>query len=408
MSTMFRSFYGFNYRIWFVGGLMTNIGGWMQRTAQDWIVIAYLNHNNVTSVGIVIGLQFAPALILMPLTGYAADRIERRRLIIATQVSLAVLGAGLGLLTITGVVQLWHVYVFATLLGIVSAFDIPARQTFVSDLVGNDGISNAVALNSVSFSAGRLIGPAVGGVLMAVLGVGPVFLISAASFAAVVLSLLFIRKHELFPIQGRVRGPGQIREGFRYIRRRTDIIVLLVMVLLLGAFGLNFSVFVSAMARVEFDRGAAEFGLLSSMLAVGSFAGALVMARWCPPGLPLVSLAAGGFGVACMVSASMPSYWSFAASLVLVGLTAQTLMTSAASTVQLTTRPELRGRVVAVYMAIFVGGAPFGAPLVGFLGNELGPRWTLIAGGLSGLLAGAIAVGWLGARRAGTGASPPP
>lgn len=399
MSGMFRSFGTVNYRIWFVGAFVTNIGGWMQRTAQDWIVIADLSHNNVTSVGIVMGLQFAPAVLLMPLTGFAADRLDRRHLIIVLQVCMATLGLALGVLTITGAVELWHVYAFALLLGSVSAFDLPARHAFVSNLVRTDDVPNAVALNSVSFSAGRLVGPAIAGLLMAEVGAGWAFLASAASFAAVVGSLLLLRADRLFQTSGVERGRGQIRQGFRYIRGRPDIVVLLLMVFPLGACGLNFSIFTTAMARVEFDRGAAEFGLLSSALAVGSLAGALVMARWSRPGLRLVALTAGAFGAACFISAVMPTYGTFLVSLVLIGISAQTLMTSAATTVQLTTRPSMRGRVLAVYMAIFVGGAPLGAPFVGWIGTEFGARWTLVAGGASGVLAAAVATTWILATR---------
>ena len=215
----FRSLKIFNYRLWAAGAIVSNIGTWMQRTAQDWIVLTQLTHHNATDVGIVMSLQFGPQVLLLPFTGFAADHFDRRKLLIATQGAMALLATGLGLLTISGQVHLWHVYVFAFLLGCVAAFDAPARQTFVSDLVPESDLSNAVALNSTSFNAARMIGPAIAGLLIAGIGSGWVFLINAASFLAVILSLLCLRTTELF-LKPRARAArGSLIEGFVYVWR---------------------------------------------------------------------------------------------------------------------------------------------------------------------------------------------
>ncbi|PJJ65133.1 MFS transporter [Compostimonas suwonensis] len=398
MATMFRSLSGFNYRIWFAGALVSNVGTWMQRTAQDWIVLTELTQHDAVAVGIVTSLQLGPQLLLVPWSGLLADRFDRRKLLMATQGAMGALGAALGIIVLTGVVELWHVYVFALLLGIAAAIDAPARQSFVADLVGDDQLSNAVALNSASFNSARLIGPAVAGVLTVAVGAGLVFIINAVSFLAVLCSLALMRKRELRPRTRLPRKPGQLLDGFRYIGKRPDILLVLVIVFIIGTFGLNFPIFTSTMA-VEFGAGAGEFGLLSSILAIGSVVGALLAARRERPRLRLVILAAGAFGLACVIAAVMPTFWTFAASLVLVGFSSITLMTTANGTVQTTIDPGMRGRVMAVYMAIFVGGTPLGAPLVGWVANAWGPRWALGVGGLAGFTALAIGVVWLARHR---------
>ncbi len=358
---MFRSLAGVNYRIWATGAIVSNVGTWMQRTAQDWIVLTQLTHNNAAAVGVVMALQFAPQLLLLPVTGWAADHLDRRKLLMATQGAMGALGLGLGLLTVFGFVQLWHVYVFAALLGCVAAFDAPARQTFVSELVAGPNLSNAVALNSASFNAARMIGPAVAGVLTAVVGAGWVFLINAATFGAVLLSLKFLRVSQLYRSERAKKQRGGLAEGFRYVRRRPDILVILVMVFLIGTFGLNFPIFISTMSVSVFHKGAGEFGLLSSIMAIGSVVGALLSARRERPRVALLFAGAAFFGFGCALAAVMPEYWLFGLALIVIGISSQTLMTTANGTVQMTTDPHLRGRVMAIYMAIFMGGTPIGA-----------------------------------------------
>ena len=395
MKGTFRSLSGFNYRVWASGALISNVGSWMQRTAQDWLVLTELTHRNATAVGIVMALQFGPMLLLLPLTGYAADHLDRRKLLLVTQATMAALALGLGVLTLTGLVQLWQVYVFAFLLGCVTAFDSPARQTFVAELVGEEDLSNAVALNSTSFNAGRMIGPAVAGVLIASVGTGWVFLINAASFAAVLCSLKILRVHELHHKLKARRARGAFVDGFRYVWSRPDLRALLTMLFLIGTFGLNFPIFISTMSVTAFHANASQYGLLTSTMAIGSVAGALLAARRARPRLALLLVSAGLFGFGCTLAACMPTYGLFGATLVVIGMCTQTFTTSTNSLVQLSTEPAMRGRVVAILLAIALGGTPLGAPIVGWVADHFGPRWALGVGAASGFGAALVGLHYL-------------
>lgn len=392
---MFRSLSGFNYRVWAAGALVSNVGTWMQRTAQDWLVLTQLTDNDAVALGIVMALQFGPQLMLLPITGLVADRFDQRRILMTTQALMGALGLGLGILTVSGAVQLWHVYLFAALLGCVAAFDAPARQTFVSQLVAAPNLSNAVALNSASFSAARMIGPAIAGLLTALVGAGLVFMINAVTFAAVLASLRFLRVNELRPAPRAERKKGNLAGGFRYVAGRPDILVILVMVFLLGTFGLNFPIFIATMSRVEFGLDATGFGVLSSVLAIGSVTGALLSARRAAPRVRYLVGSTVAFAIGCVLAATLPTVWGFGASLVIIGVAAMTFMTTANGMVQLSTDPALRGRVMAIYMAIFMGGTPLGAPIVGWVANEFGPRWSLGVGAAAGLAAALAGVYWL-------------
>ena len=367
----------------------------MQRAAQDWIVFTELTRNDATAVGFVMALQFGPALLLLPLTGYAADRFDRRRLLFATQALQGALALGLGILTVTGAVELWHVYVFALLLGCVTAFDAPARQTFVAELVSDRNLSNAVALNSTSFQAARMIGPAIAGLLIAAVGTGWVFLINAATYGAMLAALGALRQAELHRYERRARGPVGLVEGFRYVRGRPDLIAVLTMLFVFSTFAMNFAVFVSAMAVTVFGTGPGGFGLLSSMLAIGSVTGALFSARRAKPRAILLLASAFFMAVGLTAAAAMPTYLSFGIALMAVGWCAQTFMTTANSTVQLWTEPAMRGRVMAIYMGIVQGCTPLGAPLVGWVANHYGARWSMIVGAAAGLLATAAGIRYL-------------
>jgi len=395
VNAMFRSLSGHNYRVWSGGALISNVGTWMQRTAQDWLVLTQLTHHDAAAVGVVLALQFGPQLLLLPLSGLVADRINQRHLLMATQATMGILGLALGILTITNTVQLWHVYVFAFLLGCAAAVDAPARQTFVSQIVGRKNLSNAVALNSASFSLARMVGPAVAGLLIAVVGSGWVFLINAVSFAAMLISLKFLRVSELASAPKAPRARGNLVEGFRYVKSRPDILVVLIMVFLIGTFGLNFPIFISAMSTTVFHQGAAEFGILSSVMAIGSVAGALLSARREKPRLRFFFVATAVFTVGCAFAAIAPSCWLFGAALVVTGLASQTLLTTANGSVQLSTPPALRGRVMAIYLAVFVGGTPLGAPVVGWVANEFGARWSLGVAAAAGVLATLVGAYWL-------------
>jgi MFS family permease len=394
----FRSLQGYNYRVWAAGALVSNVGSWMQRTAQDWIVLTELTHRNATALGIVMGLQFGPQILLLPLTGFVADHLDRRRVLFCTQAAMGLLALGLGLLVVTGFVQLWHVYFFAFLLGCAAAFDSPARQTFVAELVEERYLPNAVALNSTSFNAARMIGPALAGGLIAGVGSGWVFLINAVSFVAVLCSLALLRTDELKPSHRAVSARGSFVEGFRYVLRRPDLKIILFMLFLVGTFGLNFPIFISTMSVSVFHAGASQYGLLSSMMAAGSVAGALMAAARARPGIPVLLAGAATFGVGCAVAAMMPNYLAFGAVLFVIGLAAQTFTTSTNSIVQTSTEPGMRGRVIAILLAIALGGTPIGAPIVGWIADTFGPRWALGSGAAAGLLAAAVAIVYLARR----------
>ncbi|MES1200233.1 MAG: MFS transporter [Pseudomonadota bacterium] len=395
-----RSLRNHNYRLWAVSAFVSNIGTWMQRVAQDWLVLAVLTHGAATSVGIVTALQFAPQIFLLPLTGAAAEYLDRRKLLIATQGSMVALAFGLGILTVFGWVQLWEVYVFAFLLGCVTAFDAPARQVFVSELVGDADLSNAVALNSTSFNAARMIGPAIAGALIAAVGIGWAFLLNGAATLAVVAALFMLRVHELHRDTDGPRPAGGFIQAMRYLFTRGDLQAILVMLALFGAFGLNFPVFISTMAVNVFRVDASHFGLLTSAMAIGSVTGAVLAARRERPDLIFIIAGAATFSIGLATAALMPTYWAFGAVLVIVGVAAQTVTTSAIGLVQLATDKHMRGRMMALLMAITLGSAALGAPILGWVADLAGPRWAL--GVAAAAAAIAAAIGLRHHRRAGS------
>lgn len=388
---LFRSLRGFNYRTWVAGAFVSNIGTWVQRTAQDWLVLTVLTHHSAAAVGIVMALQFGPQFLFLPWTGYAADHFDQRKLLIATQAAMGVLALALGVLTVSGVVQLWHVYVFAFLFGSAAAFDAPVRQTFVAQLVGDADLANAVALNSTSFNAARMIGPAVSGIVIAAVGTGWAFLINGASFIAVLVSLALLRVTELHPHPRAHRTRGSFTQGFRYVWGRPDLKAILVMLFLIGTFGLNFPIFISTMAIGVFHADARGFGLLSSIMAIGTVSGALLNAGRERPGFEALLAGAGIFGLGCALAAIAPTYWLFAIALVVIGVAALTVTNTTNSFMQLSTEPAMRGRVMALRIGVALGGTPIGAPIVGWVADHLGPRWALGVGALSGFAAAIVA-----------------
>lgn len=395
LSSMFHSLRSHNYRLWAGGALVSNVGTWMQRIGQDWLVLTVLTDHSATAVGTVMALQFGPPLLLLPLTGFAADHLDRRKLLLFTQAVAGLLALGLGLLTLTGAVQLWHVYGFALLLGCVTAFDAPARQAFVSDLVDDDDLANAVALNSASFNAARMVGPAVAGALIAAIGEGWLFVVNAGSYGAVLVSLWFLRVHELHVEARPERTRGSLLAGFRYVWQRPDLVAVLVMLALLGTFGFNFAIFISTMSVTVFHGDASQYGLLTSSMAAGTMSGALLSARRPAPGMVLMAVSAACFGISVAVAAVMPGPILFAVVLFFVGLAALTFMTASNSMMQLTTERTMRGRVLALRIAVVMGGTPLGAPLVGWVVDRFGARWALGIGALSGIAAAAVAVAYL-------------
>lgn len=392
MSAMFRALENRNYRIWASGALVSNIGTWMQRVAQDWLVLTVLTDYSGAAVGITTGLQFLPMLLLGPYGGVLADRYRKRVILLWTQVAMGLTGLVLGLLVVTGAAELWHAYLAALCLGIASAIDAPSRQSFVSELVGRDNISNAVALNSASFNTARLTGPAIAGVLIAWVGTGPVFLLNAASFAAVIVSLFRIRTAELVPAAPATRSRHQVAEGVRYVRNRPDLVLIMVLVGILGAFGMNFPIINALMATTEFGAGPGEFGLLGSIMAAGTLGGALLAARRAGPRLRFLLGGALGLGAFTLLGSVSPSFWLYAAVLVPIGLASITFLNSCNTSIQLSVEPRFRGRVLALYLAVLQGGTAMGAPLMGWIGTEFGARWSVAAGGVIVLLAAASGV----------------
>ena len=395
MMGIFRSLKGYNYRLWAFAAFVSNIGTWMQRTAQDWLVLTQLTDNNATAVGIVMALQFGPQILLLPLTGYAADTFDRRKFLFVTQGFMGLQALGLGILTITGLVELWHVYMFALLLGCTTAFDVPTRQTFIAEMVGEEDLANAVGLNSTSFHSARMIGPAVAGVLIAWVGMGWVFLINGVSFASVLCALCLLHVNELYRDKRAVKARKNLVEGFRYVWNRPDLKVMLLMFFLVGAFGLNFQLYISTMAASVFNAGAGEYGMLTSIMAIGSVLGALMSASRSRPTITLLLISGAMFGVGCGLAAIMPNYLLFGLTLMIIGFFAQLYTTSTNSLVQLSTAPEMRGRVIAILFAVAMGGTPIGGPIVGWVADTFGPRWAMGVAALAGVLAALVGVFYL-------------
>jgi MFS family permease len=385
VSVTFSSLASYNYRVYAAGSMVSNIGTWMQRVAQDWLVLTVLTDDSAVAVGITTALQFVPMVALAPVTGLLCDRLPQRSVLIVTKATSGLWALILGLLVVTGTAELWHVYVLATLLGVSTAFDAPARQTFVGALVEHRQLPNAVGLNSTTFHLARLIGPALAGFLIAAFGTGPVFLINAGTFFVMLIALYGLRADELHPMAKAVRSKGQIREGMRYVRDRPDIMLILVVMAVVGTFGMNFQLSTALMARLEFDLGAGGYGVLGSFLAVGSLGGALLAARRRSPGIPVIIAAAAASGTCAIIASLMPTYELFALSLIPVGFAALTMTATANATVQMMTASEMRGRVMSLYMAIFQGGTPLGAPLLGWIGGTFGARWTIAVGGVATL-----------------------
>jgi MFS family permease len=364
---------------------VSNIGTWMQRVAQDWLVLT-IPGNGGAALGITTGLQFLPILLLSPYAGVIADRFPKRRVLQVTQGTMALASLLLGVIAALGVAQTWHVYVIAFAFGIGAAFDGPVRQAFVSEMVGPDDVTNAVGLNSAAFNTARIVGPAVAGLLIGLLGggmeaTGWVILINAASYLAVIWQLEQMDVRALNSPEPAGRRPGMLVEGLRYLRGQPKMLMILVLVFFAGTFGMNFQMTSALMATEVYGKGASEFGLLGSALAFGSLTGALLAARRPRVRIRLLVVAAVGFGVAEIVAGSLPSYVAFALFCPLIGLATITLLNSANATLQVEADPELRGRVMAIYMTIVMGGTPIGAPVIGWIGETYGARWTLIVGG---------------------------
>jgi MFS family permease len=398
---MFRALRVRNYRLFASGQIITNVGIWMQRVAQDWLVLELTNSG--TALGIVTALQFGPMAIFGLWGGMLADRYDKRKLLIAARAFMGLQALALGLLILTGLVAVWQVYVLAALLGLGAAIETPARQSFVVEMVGPKDLPNALGLNAAMFNSARIVGPAVAGVGINLVGTGWVFIATAASSISVIVGLIRIRVADLQPMERAVRASGQLRAGLAYVRERVDLVVPLLMVFVIGTFGMNFQLTLPLMVREVFHRGAGSYGALSTCLAVGSLVGALLATlRSRRPRLRFLLLAAFAFGTMATVTGLMPSYLSLAIILPLTGTAALTFMTACNTTVQMGIEAQMRGRVMALYLLCFFAGTPVGAPLIGWLAQHYGPRASIVVGGLV-CAAAAVVVALVLARRTGVG-----
>ncbi|CAN2221488.1 ProP Permeases of the major facilitator superfamily [Candidatus Nanopelagicaceae bacterium] len=378
-----RSFRHRNYRILFPANTVSNIGSWAQRIAQDWLVLE-LTNNNGTYLGLVTAVQFAPVLAFSLHGGKLADRFNKRKVLILTNVVGGAASLALGALVMTDLIALWHVFVLAGILGISTAIDAPVRQSFTTEVVGQTDLPNAVSLNSANFNAGRLVGPAISGGLIAAFGTGPSFIVNGLSYFFVIAALMNLNEKAFFHLD-RPKSDGSIREGIAYAKARPDIYVVMLMVFFLATFGLNFQIFNALMATQEFGLGPASFGLMGTFIAIGSLSGAIGSARLERFRNTKFVIKGGiAFSISIMVLSIIPSYSLYILWLPICGVTALTTLVSANSIVQTSTDPAIRGRVMGLYLLIFMGGTPFGSPLIGATTDLVGIRPTIvICGGIS-------------------------
>ncbi|SDM91219.1 MFS transporter [Streptomyces wuyuanensis] len=379
-----------NYRLFFTGAIVSNTGTWMARITQDWLVLSLTGSS--AAVGITTALQFLPMLLFGLYGGVIADRYPKRRLLLFSQGALGLCGLALAVLTLSGEVRVWHVYLVAFLLGMVTVVDNPTRQSFVSEMVGPGQLRNAVSLNSANFQSARLVGPAVAGVLITAVGSGWAFLLNGLSFLAPIAGLLLMRPAELHRTERVPRGKGQLREGLKYVAGRPELTWPIVLAGFIGTFAFNFPIWLTAFADKVFHAGAGTYGLFNTLMAAGSLAGALLSARRGSSRLRMLLGAAALFGVLEIAAALSPSFWVFAVLLVPIGMVGLTVNVTANSSVQMATDPVMRGRVMSLYMMVFVGGTPLGAPLVGWLTDTYGVRVGMATGGAVAVIA-AVTIG---------------
>lgn len=390
-----------NYRRYFAGQAVSLVGTWMQTIAQGWLVLELTGSG--TALGLMAAAQFLPILLLAPYGGVLADRLDKRRLLIATQLGLGAIALALGLLVVTGLVQLWMVLVLALMLGLLTAVDNPARQSFAQEMVTPARLRNAVSLNSVLVNTARAVGPAMAGILIATTGTGICFLINAASYAAVVFALASMDTGELHPTDSAGRAPGQVRQGLTYVAHTTELLVPLMMLALIGTLAYEFQVVLPLLARGPLEGGPGTYGLLTSAMGAGAIVGGLVVAGHGRTGLRPLTVAAALFGAAILATAAAPSVAVALVALTVVGATSVTFLAVGNTTLQLTSDPRFRGRVMALWTVAFLGSTPLGAPIIGWVSEQVSPRGGLVVGGLACLVAagvGAVAL----AREHGGGA----
>ena len=386
----FRSLRVRNYRLYFAGQVVSMTGTWMQWVAQGWLVLRMTGSGFL--VGAVTATQFLPMLLGGAYGGVIADRVDKRKLLIGTQSTAGLLALILGVLVSTGAVRLWMVFALALTLGIVNAIDNPARQSFVSEMVDRSEVTNAVSLNSVLANGTRVVGPAVAGFLIAGVGIGLCFLINAASYIGVVVGLLLMRSDELYANERAERRPGQLREGLRYVRRRSELWLPLMLMVVVGTLAYNFSVLLPLLSRFTFDRGPAGYGEMFSVLSVGAVVSGLTVAAMGRATQRIAALAALSFGVSTLIVAVMPTFGAELAAMLAVGAASTVFVAVTNSVLQLRASPAFRGRVMALFAIAFLGTTPLGAPLVGWIGEHLGPRAGFAFGAVAAIVAATVAL----------------
>ncbi|MGW6447693.1 MFS transporter [Lentzea sp. NPDC055074] len=381
---MFGSLGIYNYRLYASGQIISLVGVWMQRVAQDWLVLE-LSNGSPVALGFAASLQFLPVLLLSMWGGVLADRMDKRKLLLWLESALGICALALGILDVTGVVELWHVYLLCLLLGAFSAVETPVRQSFVVEMVGRDQLTNAVAINSMMFNLARIIGPAIAGVTIVAIGTGWVFLANAISFVGVVGGIWLMRTTQLLRSDPLTREKGQLLSGLRYVRSRPDLMTVMLLVFFIATFGMNFYMTLAIMARNVFGGDADAYGLLSTLIAVGTLAGATLAAKRKTPKMTVFIGSGVVFGVLEIISGLMPTMLLTGLMMIPVGVAMMTFNTTANATIQLAVEPEMRGRVMGIYMLVFLGGNPVGGPLMGWLG-EVNGRAPIIIGGAVSML----------------------
>ncbi|WP_253864033.1 MFS transporter [Prauserella halophila] len=389
---MFASLHVRNYRWFFSGQVVSNIGTWMQRTAQDWLVFT-LSGNDPVALGVAVALQFLPTLLLSLWAGVLADRVDKRKLLFTIQTGILVQAAVLGGLAVSGAVELWHVYLLCFILGTLSALEVPTRQSFVAEMVGKDQVANAVALNSSIFNMARIAGPAIAGLTIVAVGEGWLFIGNAVSTLAVLAGIAAMRPGELYRDEAVERAKGQLREGLQYVRGRPDLMAIMLLMLFVSTFAITFFTSLAVVAGNVFGTAADGYGMLSTLLAVGTFAGALLSARRGSRRKPTMRLllgAAMALGVLEFATAFMPTYLAFGLALVPLGLATITFLNTANALVQTSVAPQMRGRVMGLYVLMVMGGNPIGGLLTGWMAETFGGRSPFYIGGAMAVLATAV------------------
>lgn len=377
-----------NYRLWFVGQATSLSGTWMQQVAQGWLVLQLTGSG--TALGLVVALQFVPLLVLGPVGGMAADRLDKRRVLVVTQSAAALLALTLGLLVATDLVRLWMVYALALGLGLVNLFDNPARQTFVLEMVGPGRLTNAVSLNSVMVNLARVVGPALAGALIAAVGLAVCFIVNAATYLVVLAALARMRSAELRPAERQPRGRGQLRAGLAYVRRTPELLVPLLMMGAVGTLAYEFPVVLPLVAKESFSGDAATYGAMTAAMGAGAVVGGLVTASRRPRHPGALSMAAAALGTTILLAAAAPTLALALAALVLVGAASITFLATGNTALQLRADDTMRGRVMALWAVAFLGTTPIGGPLVGWVAEATGPRWALALSGVAALVAGLL------------------